>query len=320
MLRILLDAFHFLAGFLNVFHAVIGALLITWVVLRVRKPEAARRFGRWTLIAVGALLVLAPFAWIIPAVFKTGDAFNDYIFFPPLSKWGETLSLTNFHELFKGKPSQRGAVYFWEYFLNSTVIATVTTTMQIFLSSLAGYALAKFEFRGKAVLTLFMLGAMMIPPVLLLAPLYKMVVDLGLVDSHAGVIIPLMASTYGTFLFRQACVTIPNEMIDAARLDGCSELGIYFRVVMPLVRPMAAAFCLVAFLANWNAFFQPNIFLHSDEKLTVPVALNLLLGVYRQKQGVYLAGTALAMIPPAVLFFFLQKEFISGLTSGAVKG
>jgi ABC-type glycerol-3-phosphate transport system permease component len=89
---------------------------------------------------------------------------------------------------------------------------------------------------------------------------------------------------------------------------------------MPLVRPMAAAFCLVAFLANWNAFFMPNIVLHSEDNLTVPVVLNLLLGVYRTKQGIYLAGTALAMIPPAVLFFFLQKEFISGLTSGAVKG
>jgi multiple sugar transport system permease protein len=305
---------------MNIFHYALIALVLAYVVIRVRNRAAAGRYARWALVSVGALLVLAPFAWIIPAVFKTGDAFNDYIFFPPLSKWSETLSLYNFHELFKGRPGQRGPVYFWEYFLNSTVIATVTTTMQIFLSSLAGYALAKFEFRGKTALMLFMLGAMMIPPVLLLAPLYKMVVDLGLVDSLAGVIIPTMVSTYGTFLFRQACVTIPNEMIDAARLDGCSEFGIYFRVVMPLVRPMAAAFCLVAFLANWNAFFQPNIFLHSDDKLTVPVALNLLLGVYRQKQGIYLAGTALAMIPPAVLFFFLQKEFISGLTSGAVKG
>ena len=115
-------------------------------------------------------------------------------------------------------------------------------------------------------------------------------------------------------------MSVPNEMLDAARLDGCSELGIYFRVVMPLVRPTTAAFCLVSFLANWNAFFQPNIFLHSEGNLTVPVVLNLLLGIYRMKQGIFLAGTALAMIPPAVLFFFLQKEFISGLTSGAVKG
>jgi ABC-type glycerol-3-phosphate transport system permease component len=305
---------------MNVFHYALIALVLAYVVLRARNRAHARRFARWALIAVGALLVLAPFAWIVPAVFKTGAAFNDYVFFPPVSKWPETMSLANFRKLFQGRPSPRGPVYFWEYFLNSTVVATVTTTLQIFFSSLAGYALAKFEFRGKSALVLFMLGSMMIPPVLLLAPLYKMVVDLGLVDSLAGVIAPLMVSTYGTFLFRQACVSVPNEMLDAARLDGCSELGIYFRVVMPLVRPMAAAFCLVAFLTNWNAFFQPNIFLHSEDKLTVPVVLNLLLGVYRMKQGIYLAGTALAMIPPAVLFFFLQKEFISGLTSGAVKG
>jgi ABC-type glycerol-3-phosphate transport system permease component len=295
-------------------------LVLVYLYIRLRDREHARRFLRWAVVASGALLVLSPFVWLIPAVFKSGAAFNDYIFFPPIDKWPDTMSLANFRELFKGRPSLRGPVYFWEYFLNSTVIATVTTTLQIVFSSLAGFALAKYEFRGKVVLTLFMLGSMMIPSVLLLAPLYKMVVDMGLVDSLAGVIAPIMVSAYGIFLFRQACISVPNEMLDAARLDGCTELGIYFRVVMPLVRPMTAAFCLVAFLANWNAFFQPNIFLHSDDKLTVPVALNLLLGVYRQKQGIYLAGTALAMIPPAVLFFFLQKEFISGLTSGAVKG
>jgi len=305
---------------MNVFHYAILAVVLTYVVLRVRNRDRARRFGRWTIIGVGALLVLAPFAWVVPAVFKTGAAFNDYVFFPPLSKWPDTMSLANFRKLAEGRPGLRGQVYFWEYFLNSTVIATVTTTLQIFFSSLAGYTLAKFEFRGKTALMLFMLGSMMIPPVLLLAPLYKMVVDLGLVDSLAGAIVPIMVSTYGAFLFRQACVSVPDEMLDAARLDGCSELGIYFRVVMPLVRPMAAAFCLVAFLANWNAFFMPNIVLHSEDNLTVPVVLNLLLGVYRTKQGIYLAGTALAMIPPAVLFFFLQREFISGLTSGAVKG
>jgi ABC-type glycerol-3-phosphate transport system permease component len=304
----------------NAFHVAAIVLVLAYIALRVRSRERAGRFARVVVIGAGALLVLAPFAWLVPAVFKTGAAFNDYVFFPPVSKWPETLSFANFRTLFEGRPSLRGPVYFWEYFLNSTVIATVTTTLQLFFSSLAGYTLAKFEFRGKAALMLFMLGSMMIPPVLLLAPLYKMVVDLGLVDSLAGVIVPIMVSTYGAFLFRQACVSVPSEMLDAARLDGCSELGIYFRVVMPLVRPMAAAFCLVAFLTNWNAFFQPNIFLHSEDKLTVPVVLNLLLGVYRQKQGVFLAGTALAMIPPAVLFFFLQKEFISGLTSGAVKG
>jgi len=285
-----------------------------------RRLPLLGRWGRVALLSVGALAVLAPFAWVIAAVFKDTAALNDYIFFPPPSKWGDTMGLDNFRELFKGRPSPRGTVYFWEFLLNSTVFATVTTTLQIIFSSAAGYALAKYEFRGKTALTLFLLGSMMVPSVLLLAPLYKMIVDLGLVDSLPGLILPLMVSAYGIFLFRQTCLTVPNEMIDAARLDGCSEIGIYFRLVMPLVRPMAAAFCLVAFLANWNAFFTPNVFLHSDDKLTLPVVLNLYLGEFRRHQGVFLTGTALAMIPPAILFFALQKEFISGLTSGAVKG
>ncbi len=230
------------------------------------------------------------------------------------------MNLGNFRELFAPRASLSGPIHFWEFALNSTVFATVTTTLQIWFSSMAGYALAKYDFRGKGALTLFMLGSMMVPPALLLAPLYKMIVDMGLVDSLPGMILPIMVSTYGIFLFRQSCLSIPNEMIDAARLDGCSELGIYFRVVMPLVRPMAAAFCLVAFLANWNAFFTPSIFLLSDEKLTLPVVLKLYLGEFQRHQGVFLAGTALTMLPPAVLFFALQKEFISGLTSGAVKG
>ncbi len=305
---------------LHVLHYVLLGLFAVYIALRLVDRGQARRYARWTIVALGALLVLSPFAWLVAGVFKTREALNEYVFFPPLSKWSETMTLDNFRQLFEGRPSIRGPVYFWEYFLNSTVVATVITTLQILFCSMGGYALAKYEFRGKAALTLFMLGSMMIPSALLLAPLYKMIVDMGLVDTLAGVIVPLMVSAYGIFLFRQACITVPGEMLDAARLDGCSEFGIYLRVVMPLVRPMAAAFCLVAFLANWNAFFAPNIFLHSDDKLTVPVVLNLLLGVYRQKQGVFLAGTALAMIPPAILFFFLQREFISGLTSGAVKG
>jgi ABC-type glycerol-3-phosphate transport system permease component len=307
---------------MNVLQILLLALFVAFVVLRLLgRRQTASRFARWTLLCLGAVVVLAPFTWLLAAVFKDRSVLNEYIFLPPIGQWSEkTLNLDNFRALFKGRPSLTGPVYFWEYVLNSTVYATCTTVLQIFFCSLGGYALAKYEFRGKNALTLFMLGSMMIPSVLLLAPLYKMVVDLGLVDSLAGLIIPGMVGTYGIFLFRQACLAVPNEMIDAARLDGCGEFGIYLRLVMPLVRPMAAAFCLICFLGNWNAFFVPNVFLHSQDKLTLPVVLNLYLGEFRHDQGVFLTGTALAMIPPAVLFFALQREFISGLTSGAVKG
>ncbi|MGA7744450.1 MAG: carbohydrate ABC transporter permease [Polyangia bacterium] len=307
---------------MNILQILLLLLFVAFIVLRLLgRRQTASRFARWALMGLGAVVVLAPFTWLAAAVFKDRSVLNEYIFLPPVEQWSEkTLNLNNFRELFKGRPSLTGPVYFWEYVLNSTVYATCTTVLQIFFCSLGGYALAKYEFRGKNALTLFMLGSMMIPSVLLLAPLYKMVVDLGLVDSLAGLIIPGMVGTYGIFLFRQACLAVPNEMIDAARLDGCGEFGIYLRLVMPLVRPMAAAFCLICFLGNWNAFFAPNVFLHSQDKLTLPVVLNLYLGEFRHDQGVFLTGTALAMIPPAVLFFALQREFISGLTSGAVKG
>jgi multiple sugar transport system permease protein len=298
-----------------------GAVFVALWARAPRRPRAALRWGRWVLLGAASLVVLAPFVWLIAAAFKDRGALNQYVFFPPASTWWHgTMSLENFRELFAGKPSIRGTVYFWEYLLNSTVYTTVSVVVQLVFSSLAGYALAKYRFRGKSALMVFMLGSMMIPGVLLLAPMYRIVVAMGLVDSLLGLILPYMVSAYGIFLFRQACLSIPDEMIDAGRVDGCSELGIYWHLVMPLVRPIAAAFCLVSFLSHWNAFFAPNVFLHSEDKLTLPIVLNSYLFQYQNNYGVFLAGTLLAMIPPAILFFALQKEFIAGLTSGAVKG
>jgi ABC-type glycerol-3-phosphate transport system permease component len=265
--------------------------------------------------------VLAPFIWLLAAVFKDKSVFNEYLFFPPPGEWtGETMNLGSYEKLFEGKSSVQGTIYFWQYVLNSLVFASVGTVAQLLFSSMAGYALSKYRFRGRLPLTLFVLGSMMIPSVLLLAPIYKLVVDLGLVDSLLGILVPWLVSAHGIFLFRQACIAVPNEMIDAARIDGASEWRIYFNLVMPLVRPMTAAFCLISFLAHWNNFLSPSIILQSQEKLTLPVVLNLYLSQYANEYGVFLAGTALAMIPPAILFLALQREFISGLTSGAVKG
>ncbi len=278
-----------------------------------RRPPLALRYARLLALGLACALVLAPFAWLVAAIFKDKSVLNQYAFFPPLREWStKTLNLENFVQLFQG--GKRGAegtisfgrVSFWQYVLNSTVFATVGTMAQLFFCSLGGYALAKYEFRGKRALMTFMLGSMTIPSVLLLAPLYKMVVDLGMVDSLAGLILPGMVSAYGIFLFRQACLSVPDEMLDAGRIDGCNEFTIYFRLVMPLVRPMAAAFCLMSFLWHWNAFFAPNVFLHSRANLTLPVVLNMYISDYSQEYGVFLAGTAIAVVPPAVLFLFLQ--------------
>jgi ABC-type glycerol-3-phosphate transport system permease component len=272
------------------------------------------------LLLGSSLIVLAPFVWLIAAAFKDRAALNEYIFFPPLSTFSETMNFDNFRRLFKGDVTVQGTVYFWQYALNSVFIAATNTVLQLIFCSAAGYALAKHEFPGKKALMTFMLGSMMIPGVLLFAPIYEMMVELRLIDTYQGVILPGVVSAFGIFLFRQAILSVPNEMLDAGRVDGCGELRIYLELVMPLVRPMSAAFCLITFLNQWNAFFGPSIFLQSQDKFTLPVILNLYLGVYSSEYGVFLAGTLLAIIPPAVLFFALEKEFVSGLSTGAVKG
>jgi ABC-type glycerol-3-phosphate transport system permease component len=295
--------------------------LAAFAALYAWSPSRARVAGRYGLLAVAALWVLAPFAWLLAAAFKDRTVFSEYLFLPPPSRWSaQTLNLDNFRELFRGKASVRGTVYFWQFVLNSTVYATVSTVLQLFFCSLGGFALAKYDFRGKGPLMVFMLGSMTIPSALLLPPLYELIVDFGMVDSLWGLIVPGMVGAYGVFLFRQACMNVPDEMLDAGRIDGCSEISIYFRLVMPLLRPMAAAFCLISFLGTWNAFFAPNVFLHTEKNFTLPIVLYMYVSEYEGNYGVFLAGTALAMLPPMVLFFALEREFISGLTSGAVKG
>ena len=286
-----------------------------------KRPKLAWSYLRGLVLTLASIAVLSPFAWLVAAAFKDGRVMNEYVFFPPLSKWSsETMNLKNFRRLFAGEMSVQGMVYYWQYLLNSTMYTTASTVLQLFFSSLSGYALSKYDFRGKRALMAFMVGSTMIPGVLLLAPVYKMFVDFGVIDSVPGLLLTGAVSAYGIFLFRQAIMSVPNEIIDAGRIDGCSEFGIYFRLVMPLVKPMSAAFCMFVFLAQWNAFFAPNIFLQSQNNLTAPIVVRSYIGIYQAEYGVFLAGTLLAIIPPAILFFALQKEFVSGLSSGAVKG
>jgi ABC-type glycerol-3-phosphate transport system permease component len=244
-----------------------------------------------------------------------------YTFLPPVSEWSkETLNFGNFVKLFEPKPSIHGYIYFWQYLINSLFLAAGLTCLQVFFCSMAGYALAKHNFKGKRPIMLFMLGSMMIPGVILLAPLYKLIVSIGWIDSYLALLLPGSCSVFGIFLYRQAMISVPKDLIEAGRIDGCGEFEIYLRLVMPLVRPMTGAFCLVSFLWSWNNFLSPQIFIQSQYKLTLPVVLQQYVNIYFTQYGVFLAGTLLAIIPPAILFFALQREFISGLTSGAVKG
>ena len=253
------------------------------------------------------VLCLMPLVWLLAATTKGPDDLFSYTFFAPRA------TSANFRDLFTTVP-------FGRYLTNSIFIASTTVMVQLFFSSLAGFALAKYEFRGKKAIMVLMLATMMIPGQVVMAPLYEQIYRIGLVDTYGGLIIPGAVSVFGIFLFRQSILQVPDELLHAARIDGCTELRIYWDVVMPVSRPMVGAFCLISFMGSWNSFLWPQILLHSSPRFTLPIALNQLVGLYQQQYGMLMAGTLLSVLPVIVLFLLLQKEFVAGLTAGAVKG
>lgn len=308
---------------MNAIHlTLLAALVIALFLYAVdpRRPRLVRRYGRLILLVFAACAFLTPFAWIICGSFKSPGALFQFNFLPPPALWSETLNLESFRRLFAPQPSLHGDIRFGQYLLNSGFLASAATVLQVFFCSLGGYALAKFRFRGRRQLMLFMLGSMTLPTMLLLAPTYDMMVSIGWIDTYAALLVPGAVSAFGIFLFRQAMLGVPDSLIEAARVDGAGEFHIYLRIIMPLVRPMTAAFCLIVFLGQWNSFLGPQVFLQSTFKLPLPVILTQYVSQFGEYYGVFLAGTLLSIAPIAVLFLTLQRDFISGLTSGAVKG
>jgi multiple sugar transport system permease protein len=295
-------------------------LLVVFIVLLPISTRLATRYARVTLLLVVGTVMMLPFVWLVCAAFKDKAVMNEYTFLPPVQKIdSSTINLDNFRTLLEPTPTVQGPISFWRYVCNSILLAGGGTFISMVFSSMGGYALAKYRFRGRGGVVTFMLASMTIPGILLLAPQFEVIWRLGWMDTYRALLIPGAVSVFGIFLFRQAMVGVPDDLIEAGRIDGCGELRIYLTLVMPLVRPMTGAYCLISFLAAWNAFIGPNIFLQSHSKLTLPVILNQYISVYQQQYGVFLAGTLLAILLPALLFLSLQREFIAGLTSGAVK-
>ena len=296
---------------------ILAALFVA--LLPISRALAWRYAPLAALLVVGTIMFV-PFAWLICAAFKDPAVMNDYTFFPPPAKLSSaTVNLENFRTLFTDSQTAQGPVSFWEYARNSLFLAAGGTIISLVFSSMGGYALAKFRFRGRSAILSFMLASMAIPGVVLLAPNFEVIWKLGWMDTYRALLIPGAVSVFGVFLFRQAMLRIPDDLVEAGRIDGCGEFRIYLTIMMPLVRPMIGAYCLMSFLGGWNSFLTPNIFSRRSARLTLPVVLNQYITVFRQQYGVFLAGTLLAIIPPAIVFLLLQRDFIKGLTSGAVK-
>ena len=280
---------------------------------RVRHEWTPGNLALHAFILVLALLFLAPFFWVLCASFKYHKDFFDYLFLP----WGEPekWTISNYVRLFRREP-------FLLWMFNSLFLASAHTAIVVALSSLGGFALAKYQFAGKRVLMLIMLATMLLPSQVLLPSNYELMYRLGWLDSYVSIIVPSAVSVFGMFLFMQAMRAVPDELLQAGRVDGCSELRLWWEVALPIVRPMIGAYTLLSFMGSWNSFLWPQIVLQSSEHFTLPIALTNMIGLpeYDAPLGMLMAGTLLSILPIALLFFILQKDFIAGLASGAVKG
>jgi ABC-type glycerol-3-phosphate transport system permease component len=270
-----------------------------------------------TLLFFAALTVV-PFAWMLTSAVKDQNDFFTSFFLPRgdgfLGVAWDRLTLANFRRLFADFPIARAM-------LNSFFLASVTSTLATLACAMGGYALAKFTFRGRTAVTSLVLAALIIPASLLIAPSYQLLWQIGLLNSYAGLILPALAPAFGVFLFRQAMLnSVPTELLESARIDGAGELRIFFTIVIPLVRPMIGAFLMITFLGAWNNFIGPQIVLQQPEIFPLSVTINNLRGLYATDYGLIMSGTLVSIAPVMCLFLLLQREFISGLTSGAVKG
>lgn len=267
-----------------------------------------------TIVSLHVALLVAlfgmclPFLWMVSTSFKTTA---EILKFPPT--WIPHLfTMQNYVELFK-------AVDFIHPLYNSLIIAVVSVVLSIIVCSLAAYAFSKFHFTGRDKIFMVLLGTMMVPGVVMQIPTFLLMKSMGLINSYTGIILPGIASVGMIFFFRQFLLTISNDYIEASRIDGASEIKIFWKIILPMMRPALVAQGIFAFTGSWNSFMWPLIIATNDKYYTLPLALTQLEGQNSSNYGLTMAGAILVILPLVVLFMFTQKYFINSMNIGGVK-
>lgn len=264
----------------------------------------------YVVLIIGAMIMLLPFVWMLSASSKS---LSEVLQIPP-TFIPKSLTLKNYQEVFTQQP------LFGRFFINSVIVAAVTVVSVLVTSALAGYAFAKFQFPGKNLLFVLFLSSMMIPFQVRMVPLYVMVSDWKLTDSYAGLILPGLVEAFGIFLMRQFIASIPNDLIDAARIDGASEPRIVLQILLPLLRPALSALAIFTLIGNWEAFLWPLLVTNTEAMRTLPIGLALFAGRYVERFDLEMAAATIAIAPMVLVFFILQRRFIEGITLTGIKG
>lgn len=263
----------------------------------------------FAFLCISLIFTLFPFVWMISTSFKSpGEIFTET---PTLIPSQPTLE--NFSNLLKSANLGRS-------FLNSLVFALGMTFLSVICNAMAAYGFAKLSFPGREKIFALLLLTMMVPGQVTMMPVFLILKTMGLLNTFTGLIIPGIASVFGIFMLRQFMRAIPEEILEAARIDGCSEFRIFFSIMLPLCRPILATLAIFSFIGAWNEFFWPLVIMLREDMQTLPVALANLNGQFNTDWGLLMAGSVLVVVPVILVFLLAQKHYIKGIAAGGVKG
>lgn len=263
------------------------------------------------ILVPASLVALVPFVWMILGSFKTGREIRQI----PPTFVPQEFTLENYKKVLTDEDLPLGIFY-----RNSAIIALANVVQVLFTSSLFGYIFAKFEFKGKQALFWFIMSLMMIPHQMTMIPGYLILAKLGLINNLLGLIIPAAVDAFGIFLFRQFSLSIPNELLDAARVDGAGEFHIYRRIVLPQLGPALATFGMLTFMFNWNAYLWPLIVLTEEKVRTLPIILTWFSNRMVSNDHYTMAASVLVVLPVLIVFLFVQRWIVEGITLSGMKG
>lgn len=275
-----------------------------------KKDIRRRKIGQISLIVIlllGGVLMVFPFLWMISSSFKRPQDLYSLSLIPPV------FTLDSYRTVLQDTSYIR-------WFANSLLIAGITTVSVAFFDSLAGYTLAKFKFPGAMIIFVLILSTLMVPTEMLVIPWFMMSIEMGWTNTYWGVMFPGVISAFGVFLMRQFFMGVPNELIDAARIDGFNEFQIFWKIALPLVKPAMAALCIFTFLGNWNAYIWPLIVIRSEEMRTLPVGIAFFSTENQAAFDLIMAAASLATIPVIIIFLIFQKQIIKGIALAGLKG
>ena len=259
-------------------------------------------------LAAVSFFVLLPVFWMVTASFRT----NGDLAANPGTLWPSVLTLENYVHVWERIPLAK-------QFLNTTIFAGSVTVLSVIIDSMAGYALARFNFRGRGILFVAIITTLIVPIQVTFIPVYNLLVDLGWLNTFHGLIIPRIADAFGIFFFRQFFLALPKDLEDAARIDGASEARIFFRIMLPLAGPAVLTIAMFNLLANWNDLLWPLLVTTNDDMRTLPAGLALFKGQHSTDYGLLMAGAILALLPMIVAFVLVQRRFIAGIATTGMK-